>query len=95
MACSLSCPDRVVTSSNGEGQRGYIEDLNDLIALHIRRTIDRHSSAIGAIQSLTSEFVELLAMGMLTLNAKLASLTDEALLIRTVCDTSSRPLRQC
>ena len=76
--------------SNGEGQRGYIEDLNDLITLHIRRSIDRHTSSPSVVNTLAGELVDLLAMGMLTLNAKLTGLTDEALLIRIV--STSFPL---
>jgi ABC-type transporter Mla subunit MlaD len=71
-------------TSNGEGQRGYIEDLNDFVSLHIKRTTDRMGRTVQALSALASDLVDLLAMGMLTLNAKLADLSDERLLVRIV-----------
>lgn len=70
--------------SNGEGQRGYIEDLNDLVTLHIKRTADRLGKNSNTISALSNDLVDLLAMGMLTLNAKLVDLSDDRLLVRIV-----------
>lgn len=70
--------------SNGEGQRGYIEDLNDLISAHIKRTTDRLGKNVNTLNALASDLTDLLAMGMLTLNAKLVDLSDERLLVRIV-----------
>lgn len=70
--------------SNGEGQRGYIEDLNDLVSLHIKRTTERLGKTGNALNALSNDLVDLLAMGMLTLNAKLVDLSDDRLLVRIV-----------
>ena len=77
------------TRSNGEGQRGYIEDLNDLVSSHIKRTLERLGSGPVVIHALSSDLVDLLAMGMLTLNAKLTDLSDDKLLVRMVGYASS------
>lgn len=78
--------------SNGEGQKGYIEDLNELVSHHIKRTVDRAGKSHNAINALTSDLADLLAMGMLTLNAKLTELSDERLLVRVV-SLASFPVR--
>ena len=54
--------------------------LNELVSLHIQRITSR--SEKRAIQYLAEHLRELLSIGMLTLNSKLQSLSDERLLIR-------------
>lgn len=52
--------------------------------MHIRKTIDKLGPNSQVITSLSNDLVDLLAMGMLTLNAKLTDLSDDKLLIRIV-----------
>lgn len=46
--------------------------------------MDRLGKSANSLNALTSDLIDLLAMGMLTLNAKLVDLSDERLLVRIV-----------
>ncbi|KAJ9479021.1 Target of rapamycin complex 2 subunit BIT61 [Pseudozyma hubeiensis] len=73
---------RVLPLFNGEALRTSIEELNELVSLHVRRTLDRGQSR--AIESLTLDLVSLASTGTLTLNSKLQGLEDTRLLLRLV-----------
>ncbi|KAG8999976.1 hypothetical protein FRB94_008824 [Tulasnella sp. JGI-2019a] len=67
---------------NGEPLRMPIEDVNALVKRHIQTVVSKSPSR--AINTLEADVVDLLATGMITLNAKLTGLEDEPLLIRVV-----------
>ncbi|KAJ7599358.1 HbrB-like-domain-containing protein [Mycena floridula] len=67
---------------NGEPLRIAIEDLNILVKRHISSTIS--SSPGKAVQNLENDAAELIASGMVTLNAKLSNLEDDKLVGRVV-----------
>ncbi|KAA1072378.1 hypothetical protein PGT21_033486 [Puccinia graminis f. sp. tritici] len=73
---------RVIPLFNGEGHKGFIEDLNDFVSQHIHKTIA--DSPSKSIIKLHSDITELLANGVMILNNKLQpdQLTDERLLVR-------------
>ncbi|KAG0151380.1 hypothetical protein CROQUDRAFT_103668 [Cronartium quercuum f. sp. fusiforme G11] len=75
---------RVIPLFNGEGHKGFIEDLNDFVSQHINKTIS--DSPSKSINKLTSELNELLKSGVLTLNHKFApeTLSDSRLLVRLI-----------
>ncbi|TFK44576.1 HbrB-like-domain-containing protein [Crucibulum laeve] len=67
---------------NGEPLRIPIEDLNVLVKRHIQTVVSSApSKALGTLEHDTSE---LIASGMVTLNAKLAGIDDEKLVGRVV-----------
>lgn len=70
--------------SNGEGHKGFIEDLNDFVSQHINKTIS--DSPSKSIAKLTSDVTELFTNGVMTLNHKLGSetLSDDRLLVRLI-----------
>lgn len=73
---------RVLPLFNGEALRTSIEDLNEMVTLHVRKTIER--SPAHAIESLTLDLISLTSTGTLTLNSKLQGLEDSRLLLRLV-----------
>ncbi|GAC93431.1 hypothetical protein PHSY_000996 [Pseudozyma hubeiensis SY62] len=73
---------RVLPLFNGEALRTSIEDLNEMVSLHVRDTLDRGQSQ--AIESLTLDLISLASTGTLTLNSKLQGLEDTRLLLRLV-----------
>lgn len=73
---------RVLPLFNGEALRTSIEELNEMVSLHVRKTLER--SQAHAIKSLTLDLMSLTATGTLTLNAKLQGLDDAKLLLRLV-----------
>ncbi|KAI0325111.1 HbrB-domain-containing protein [Cubamyces sp. BRFM 1775] len=67
---------------NEEPLRVPIEDLNQLVKRHIQTVV---SAAPGkAIAALENDTYELISAGMVTLNAKLAGVEDEKLILRVV-----------
>ena len=61
---------------------GHSEDLNQLVKRHIQVVV---SAAPGkAIAALENDTYELISAGMVTLNAKLAGVEDEKLILRVV-----------
>ena len=61
---------------------GRREDLNQLVKRHIQTVV---SAAPGkAIAALENDTYELISAGMVTLNAKLAGVEDEKLILRVV-----------
>ncbi|KAJ3282068.1 hypothetical protein HK104_011117 [Borealophlyctis nickersoniae] len=68
---------RVLPLFNGQGLKGYIEDLNDLVSqwLHERETVPT---------GIVEEIYELFGTGMLTLSNKLSSVGDDAFATRIV-----------
>jgi len=67
---------------NGEPLRIPIEDLNVLVKRHIQSVVSSFpSKALGTLQS---DVTELIASGMVTLNAKLTGIDDEKLVGRVV-----------
>ncbi|CDS01660.1 uncharacterized protein SPSC_01262 [Sporisorium scitamineum] len=73
---------RVLPLFNGEALRTSIEELNEMVSLHVRKTLDRGQS--HAIESLTLDLMSLTSTGTLTLNSKLQNLEDTRLLLRLV-----------
>ncbi|PWZ02289.1 hypothetical protein BCV70DRAFT_156846 [Testicularia cyperi] len=73
---------RVLPLFNGEPLRSSIEELNESVTAHVRRTVER--SPARAIESLTSDLISLTSSGTLTLNSKLQGLDDTRLLVRMV-----------
>uniref|UniRef100_V5EKJ9 Phosphoglycerate mutase n=1 Tax=Kalmanozyma brasiliensis (strain GHG001) TaxID=1365824 RepID=V5EKJ9_KALBG len=73
---------RVLPLFNGEALRTSIEDLNEMVSLHVRRTLDRGQS--HAVESLTLDIMSLASTGILTINSKLQGLEDTRLLLRLV-----------
>ncbi|KAH9819213.1 HbrB-like-domain-containing protein [Melampsora americana] len=73
---------RVIPLFNGEGHKGFIEDLNEFVVQHITKTIS--DSPSKSIQKLTSDLQELFTSGVISLNHKFSpdSLNDERFLIR-------------
>lgn len=73
---------RVIPLFNGEGHKGFIEDLNDFVSQHIHKTIA--DSPSKSISKLHSDITELFATGILILCNKLQAdqLSDERLLVR-------------
>ncbi|TRM69700.1 HbrB-like-domain-containing protein [Schizophyllum amplum] len=67
---------------NGEPLRIPIEDLNVLVKRHIQTVVSAAPSK--AIAALEHDLTELIASGMVTLNAKLVGVDDDKLLIRVV-----------
>lgn len=67
---------------NGEPLRIPIEDLNILVKRHIQAVVS--SSPSKALSTLEHDASELIASGMVTLNAKLISIDDEKLVARVV-----------
>ncbi|GLB37246.1 putative hbrB-like [Lyophyllum shimeji] len=67
---------------NGEPLRIPIEDLNVLVKRHIQSVVS--SSPSKALVTLESDAAELIASGMVTLNAKLMGIDDEKLVARVV-----------
>ncbi|TKY85872.1 hypothetical protein EX895_005413 [Sporisorium graminicola] len=73
---------RVLPLFNGEALRTSIEEINEMVSLHVRKTLDRGHS--HAIESLTLDLISLTSTGTLTLNSKLQGLQDTRLLLRLV-----------
>ncbi|SPO25498.1 uncharacterized protein UTRI_03080_B [Ustilago trichophora] len=73
---------RVLPLFNGEALRTSIEELNEMVSLHVRKTLER--SQAHAIESLTLDLISLASTGTLTLNSKLQGLEDTRLLLRLV-----------
>lgn len=73
---------RVLPLFNGEALRTSIEDLNEMVSLHVRKTLDRGQS--HAVESLTLDIMSLASTGILTINSKLQGLDDTRLLLRLV-----------
>ena len=73
---------RVLPLFNGEPLRTSIEELNEMVSLHVRKTLER--SQANAIESLTLDLISLTSTGTLTLNSKLQGLDDSRLLLRLV-----------
>ncbi|PWN50750.1 hypothetical protein IE53DRAFT_379508 [Violaceomyces palustris] len=73
---------RVLPLFNGEGLRCSIEELNESVSLHVRKTLDRGPAR--ALDSLSLDLHSLASSGMLTLNSKLTGLEDSRLLTRLV-----------
>ncbi|CAH7682305.1 HbrB-like-domain-containing protein [Phakopsora pachyrhizi] len=75
---------RVMPLFNGEGHKGFIEDLNEFVSQHIHKTIA--DSPSKSILKLHSDIVELFSNGIITLNYKLQpdTLSSERLLFRLV-----------
>ncbi|OAV96260.1 hypothetical protein PTTG_03468 [Puccinia triticina 1-1 BBBD Race 1] len=73
---------RVIPLFNGEGHKGFIEDLNDFVSQHIHKTIA--DSPSKSIIKLHADITQLLANGVMILNNKLQpdQLSDERLLVR-------------
>ncbi|KAF8972942.1 HbrB-like-domain-containing protein [Flammula alnicola] len=67
---------------NGEPLRIPIEDLNILVKRHIQLVVS--SSPSKALATLENDASELIASGMVTLNAKLTGIDDEKLVARVV-----------
>ncbi|KAF8629174.1 hypothetical protein AX17_005759 [Amanita inopinata Kibby_2008] len=67
---------------NGEPLRIPIEDLNTLVKRHIQAVVS--SSPPKALTTLEQDASELIASGMVTLNAKLMEIEDEKLIARVV-----------
>ncbi|KAM6502381.1 HbrB-like domain containing protein [Amanita muscaria] len=67
---------------NGEPLRIPIEDLNTLVKRHIQTVVS--SSPPRALLTLEQDASELIASGMVTLNAKLMEIEDEKLVARVV-----------
>lgn len=67
---------------NGEPLRVPIEDLNQLVKRHIQAVVSQSPSKALAV--LENDASELIASGMVTLNAKLAEIDDEKLVGRVV-----------
>ncbi|EAU91348.2 hypothetical protein CC1G_07383 [Coprinopsis cinerea okayama7 len=67
---------------NGEPLRVPIEDLNVLVKRHIQTVVP--SSPSRALVNLENDASELIAAGMVTLNAKLMGVDDEKLVARVV-----------
>ncbi|KAI9059108.1 hypothetical protein FKP32DRAFT_1688231 [Trametes sanguinea] len=66
----------------GDALSPYLEDLNQLVKRHIQTVV---SAAPGkAVATLEHDTFELIAAGMVTLNAKLAGVEDEKLIPRVV-----------
>lgn len=73
---------RVLPLFNGEALRTSIEELNEIVTSHVRRTLERNQA--HAIESLTLDLISLASTGTLTLNSKLQGLDDPRLLLRLV-----------
>ncbi|KAF9529288.1 HbrB-like-domain-containing protein [Crepidotus variabilis] len=67
---------------NGEPLRIPIEDLNVLVKRHIQSVVS--SAPSKALATLENDASELIAQGMVTLNAKLKGIEDEKLVARVV-----------
>ncbi|KAI0790700.1 HbrB-like-domain-containing protein [Abortiporus biennis] len=67
---------------NGEPLRVPIEDLNGLVKRHIQTAVS--SAPSRALANLEHDTSELIASGMVTLNAKLAGIDDDKILNRVV-----------
>ncbi|KAI0958325.1 hypothetical protein AcV7_004176 [Taiwanofungus camphoratus] len=67
---------------NGEPLRVPIEDLNQLVRRHIQMVVS--SAPSKALATLEHDASELIASGMVTLNAKLTGIEDEKLVVRVV-----------
>ncbi|KAF8320891.1 HbrB-like protein, partial [Clavulina sp. PMI_390] len=67
---------------NGEPLRAPIEELNQKVREHMQATIGRSPSK--ALATLKSDFTDLVATGMLNLDAKLTTIDDEKFLTRLV-----------
>ncbi|KAL1682619.1 HbrB-like-domain-containing protein [Schizophyllum commune] len=67
---------------NGEPLRIPIEDLNVLVKRHIQTVVSAAPSK--ALTTLEHDLTELIASGMVTLNAKLVGVDDDKLLVRVV-----------
>ncbi|GAA5823185.1 hypothetical protein JCM11251_007514 [Rhodosporidiobolus azoricus] len=77
---------KVLPLFNGEGIRGFVEDLNDLVLIHVQRTFTRYQSSSVRLRSqqpsvnistlvtglLTAELTDLIRLGCATLASKLA-----------------------
>ncbi|TIA91903.1 hypothetical protein E3P81_01821 [Wallemia ichthyophaga] len=68
---------KVLPLFNGENMITSLEDLNALVIIHIRDTIAR-SKPSRVIESLSTDFNNLISIGMLTLRAKLVQHVDES-----------------
>ncbi|KAJ7782858.1 HbrB-like-domain-containing protein [Mycena metata] len=77
---------QVLPLFNGEPLRIPIEDLNQLVKRHIGTVVS--ASPSKAVATLEHDAAELIASGMVTLNAKLAG-TDDAALVRRVVEVWS------
>ncbi|KAI5481398.1 HbrB-like family protein [Pseudohyphozyma bogoriensis] len=88
---------KVLPIFNGEGNRNFVEDLNELVTTHVQRTIarcqnqnrSRSSQPIDTATLVTAlliaDLTELISIGCLTLTSKLTpsdALTDEKFLAR-------------
>ncbi|KAI7951783.1 hypothetical protein MJO28_007467 [Puccinia striiformis f. sp. tritici] len=75
---------RVIPLFNGEGHKGFIEDLNDFVSQHIHKTIA--DSPSKSIIKLHTDITELLSNGVMILNNKLQpdQLNDSKLLIKVL-----------
>ncbi|KAG6813677.1 hypothetical protein H0H92_008525 [Tricholoma furcatifolium] len=73
---------QVLPLFNGEPLRIPIEDLNGLVKQHIQSVLS--SSPSKALSTLENDAAELIASGMVTLNAKLMGIDDEKLIARVV-----------
>ncbi|EMD37787.1 hypothetical protein CERSUDRAFT_105686 [Gelatoporia subvermispora B] len=73
---------QVLPLFNGEPLRVAIEDLNHLVKRHIQSVVSLSPSK--ALATLEHDASELIASGMVTLNAKLAGVEDEKLVSRVV-----------
>ncbi|SNX84488.1 uncharacterized protein MEPE_03197 [Melanopsichium pennsylvanicum] len=73
---------RVLPLFNGEALRTSIEELNEMVSLHVRKRLER--SQAHTLDSLTFDLVSLASTGTLTLNSKLQGLEDTRLLLRLV-----------
>ncbi|MBW0498257.1 hypothetical protein O181_037972 [Austropuccinia psidii MF-1] len=73
---------RVIPLFNGEGHKGFIEDLNEFVSQHIHKTIA--DSPSKSISKLNSDLNELFTAGISILNNKLQAdnLSNNRLLIR-------------
>ncbi|KZT68288.1 HbrB-domain-containing protein [Daedalea quercina L-15889] len=67
---------------NGEPLRIPIEDLNQLVKRHLQAIVSQSPAKAFAI--LEHDTSELIAAGMVTLNAKLSGIDDEKLIVRVV-----------
>ncbi|KAH9830727.1 HbrB-domain-containing protein [Rhodofomes roseus] len=67
---------------NGEPLRVPIEDLNQLVKRHLQAVVSQ--SPAKALAILEHDASELIASGMVTLNAKISDIDDEKLMVRVV-----------
>ncbi|KAL7415408.1 HbrB-like protein, partial [Mrakia frigida] len=70
---------------NGSPLHSPLEDLNSLVATHIKSTLSRlPNNPSRAFDVLTNDLRELIASGMLTLDQKVQNVEDEKLVARIV-----------